>query len=240
MVVSQGTGSTSRAVDEALELAGISADGLIRKREDLPSNAASLHQAILRSFAEQGGPPSLETVNAAAAALGTDAKAALEALASGDLIVRDQATGEIKGAYPFSGKPTRHRVQVHDGRPVYAMCAVDALGIPFMLDRDAQITSEDPVTGQQIRVEVRRGQARWDPSGAVLFFGSQGGEGPLAQTCCSVTNFFPSTEAVEEYQRTHPEVGGRVLSQAEAVQAAQRLFGNLLINSDQPAPDCAC
>src|SRR5262249_58871257 len=46
------------------------------------------------------------------------------------------ANGVVAVAYPFSGMPTRQQVEL-DGFPaVYAMCAIDALGIPAMAGRD--------------------------------------------------------------------------------------------------------
>ena len=35
-------------------------------------------------------------------------------------------------AYPFSGRPTPHRVRFADGHEVHAMCALDALGVAPM------------------------------------------------------------------------------------------------------------
>src|SRR5258706_507532 len=75
--------------------------------------------------------------------------ATLADLAGHDLIQRDVATGRIRAAYPFSGVPTPHRVTLSRkaaGSPheradqhkraeqqVFAMCALDALGIPLLL-----------------------------------------------------------------------------------------------------------
>lgn len=45
------------------------------------------------------------------------------------------ANGAVSVVYPFSGAPTRQQVEL-DGFPaVYAMCAIDALGIPAMAGR---------------------------------------------------------------------------------------------------------
>jgi hypothetical protein len=53
--------------------------------------------------------------------------------------------GQIEVAFPFSASPTRHQVQIRHraGREtrVYAMGAIDALGIPAMLGRDTRIES---------------------------------------------------------------------------------------------------
>jgi len=118
---------------------------------------------------------------------------------------------------------------------VYAMCAVDALGIPFMLDRDATITSADPLTGEPVRVDVRARQVTWDPPSAVVFACQQRGEGPAAQQRCPHINFFRSAAFAAAYARAHPDQQGRVLSQEEAVEIACRQFGGLL---KEQGPDC--
>jgi hypothetical protein len=65
-----------------------------------------------------------------AADLGLDPNQALGALAAADLVHSDPASGTIGVAYPFSGRPTSHQVELAGGPTVSAMCALDALGIP--------------------------------------------------------------------------------------------------------------
>ena len=43
--------------------------------------------------------------------------------------------------YPFSAATTAHTVAIEGGPTVFAMCAVDALGIADMLGTDVTITS---------------------------------------------------------------------------------------------------
>jgi hypothetical protein len=85
-------------------------------------------------------------------ALGLDAEAALAEFAARDLMQRDPDSGVIVAAYPFSGVPTLHQAQLAGRKPVYAMCTVDALGIPFMFEQDATISSTDPSDGTPIRI----------------------------------------------------------------------------------------
>jgi hypothetical protein len=78
---------------------------------------------------------------------------------------------------------------------VYAMCVIDALGIPAMLRADAVITSADrrpsPVTSAV--------SATWHPLGAVLFAGCAGGGGRAEQNCCGYLNFFASAANAVRY-----------------------------------------
>ena len=85
---------------------------------------------------------------------------ALRRLAREDLVHHDPATGAILVAYPFSGRSTAHQVRF-DGREVYAMCAIDALGIAPMLDEAVEIASFDPLSD---RIEWRRRSSAPDSS----------------------------------------------------------------------------
>src|SRR5215207_11592510 len=111
---------------------------------------AGFYQALLREVPRRGGPPDGAWLATEAAACGLDPDAVLARLEEQDLLVRDPATGAIVSLYPFSGVPTPHRVTVAGGNAVYSMCAIDALGIPFMLGTDAVIESVDPTAGTPI------------------------------------------------------------------------------------------
>ncbi|HVE96410.1 MAG TPA: organomercurial lyase [Pseudonocardiaceae bacterium] len=70
----------------------------------------------------------------------------LSALHTADAIRLDPA-GHIAVAYPFSTTPTRHVVRIANRIDVYAMCAIDALGVAAMLAADVVISSTDPTGG---------------------------------------------------------------------------------------------
>lgn len=214
-------------IGDVPELAGISADRLTSAQAGLSPELRRLHRAILDSFVQLGSAPDQDRLKDDASKLGLDMGIALEQLEESDLIVRDRPTGRIVGVYPFSAVPTRHRVHIADGKPVYAMCAIDALGIPDMLGKDGVIVSEDPVDSSPIRVEVHAGRADWNPASAVVFVGSTGQDGSIAQTCCSVINFFASPASAKEFQTRNPGVTGRVLSQQEALELGRSVFGQL-------------
>jgi Alkylmercury lyase len=77
--------------------------------------------------------------------------------------------GEIRAAYPFSPAPTAIQVRWDGGPDVYAMCAIDALGMSAMLGRPVAITAAEPGTGRAITVTVDGSRARWAPRTAVVF-----------------------------------------------------------------------
>lgn len=187
----------------------------------------AVHQAVLRQFAATGTAPEPNELEAIAAEGGRAAGEVLEELAREDFLTLD-GQGRIRAAYPFSATETRHRVRIDGGAEVWSMCAIDALGISAMLDRDAEITSTDPVTGEPITVTTRDGTATWEPAGAVVFVGQRPGGGPAATACCDALNFFWSHATARAWISEHPEVSGRIVEQARAEEIAARTFGPVL------------
>ena len=202
----------------------------------LPAPLRVFHQRLLAAFLTGTAPPDATVVAGLAAELELDPPAALAALAAADLVHTDPATGTIAVAYPFSGRPTPYRVELAGGPAVFAMCAVDALGIPQMLGRDGRIGSLDPTSGQPITVEVHAGAWRFQPATTVLLSGrTAAGDAcdRAAVWCCPYINFHTDREAADTYRRAHPGMTATVSGQAEAVEAAGRAFGGLL---DPPEP----
>jgi hypothetical protein len=158
-----------------------------------------------------------------------DVETAMATLAREDLVHQDPSTGEILVAYPFSGRTTPHRVHLAGAREVYAMCAVDALGMPFMLGEEAEIVSRDPLTGEEVWVRIEPGEGVWsEPQHAVVLAGATDASGPSVATCCSFIDFFTSAENAGRYLRHHPALRGQIISISEATEAGRLIFGELL------------
>jgi len=205
--------------------------GVAGRQAILPDPLRVFHQRLLGAFLTGTGPPAAPVVADLAAELRLDPPAVLAALAAADLVHTDPATGTIAVAYPFSGRPTPYRVELAGGPAVFAMCAVDALGIPQMLGRDGQISSVDPTTGQPITVEVHAGAWRFQPATTVLLSGrTAAGDAcdTAADWCCPYINFHTDPQAAETYLRAHPGITATLFGQAAAVQAAGQAFGGLL------------
>jgi hypothetical protein len=206
-----------------------------------------LHRAILTRFATTGRVPDPTALTDAASP--KDVSVLLSELHDHD-VVRLDHRGRIRAAYPFSGVPTAHRVAIDSGPSVYAMCAVDALGMAAMLGRGVTISSTDPASGAPIRVTIREGHAIWQPDTAVVVVGTDhdaaaasGADGeaggrscpvPSADRCCGVLNFFAGPAAAEAWIGRHPQVAGVVLTQPQALRLGVDIFGDLLHG---PHPD---
>jgi hypothetical protein len=187
----------------------------------------AVHETILRAFAATGRTPTRNQLADAVAGHDTDLGDVLARLHAEDVIRLDDA-GEIAAAYPFSATPTAHLVTLASGVTVSAMCAIDALGIPAMLDTDAVITSIDPITAAPVRVTISDGRYTWEPAEAVVFLSANAGVGPSADNCCAVLNFFTGSDTARAWIAANPHVPGSILTATAAEQLGQHIFGALL------------
>ncbi|PSL01652.1 alkylmercury lyase-like protein [Haloactinopolyspora alba] len=192
----------------------------------LPPPLRDLHRTVLTAFVNTGEAPSTNWVSEQAARFGLDPDQALGALDRADLV--HTADGAVTVAYPFSGVPTPHRVQLDDGATSWAMCAGDSLGIPLMAGRDATISSADPHTGEGIHIQCRDGAFTWQPDSTVVLVGATTGCGTAAEAACGHVNFFADPVNAEAYLRAHPAVTGEIYDQSDAVEMGRFIFGPLL------------
>jgi hypothetical protein len=216
----------SEPVSVALQAAGISTAKVGKCRgERLNVAESTLYRWILRHFADAGAPSADET-RAEASRLGLDFEQTRNKLAAEDLIHFDSG-GEVAVAYPFSGRATAHRVVI-DGHSVFAMCAIDALGIAPMLRKPILVTSLDPVTEAEITVWLQPdGTGTGQPTEAAVVAG-RACEGASFQGCCQVLNFFESADTAESYLRAHGDITGQVISLPEAIETGRCVFGDVL------------
>jgi Alkylmercury lyase len=224
--------------------------------------AYQFYRAVLLSFAEREGAPDQAHLRELASRFGVPLAATLAECAAKGLLQRDPTTGAIQVAYPFSGVPTAHRVTLgvlgvtrttgagdarsdRDRQPIFAMCALDALGIPLMLRRDALVASQDALTGEPVAVQVRvtdaaaltgamGWEARWTPASTVVYARAPEHEHEhecgvdAASACCPVINFFTTEAHAQAWAETHPVADGVLLTQVEAMRYAHANFGGLL------------
>jgi hypothetical protein len=211
---------------------------------DLSPAARVLHKAILRRIAATGRAPDRAAL-ADEIPNGHDLGALLRELHDRDVVRLDEH-GQVRAAYPFSTAPTAHMVAIDGGPTVFAMCAVDALGIADMLSTDLTITSTDPTSGDEITVAIHGGQATWRPETTVVVTGADttaeaaggnccppdgAGPGcavPAVDRCCGVMNFFTGTDTADAWLTAHPHVSGVVLPKEQALRFGVDIFGHLL------------
>ena len=183
--------------------------------------------AVLRAFATTGQAPA----PAVLAGAGVEVGAALARLHAEDFLRLDD-TGRIVAAYPFSAMPTSYLVHIGDGPSVYAMCAIDALGIARMLGRATTVRSADPSTGEPVTLALdAAGRLRdHQPAAAAVLVGAtaHGESCVAADTCCATVSFFASSTTARSWLHDNPDVRGPVLDLATALDLANEVFGHPL------------
>jgi hypothetical protein len=217
----------SRTMEDVLLSAGIPPAKLGKCRgERLSPAERELYVWMLRGFGD-GKPPSADAIRAYATRLGLDPDQPREKLATEDLIHFD-GEGEITVAYPFSRRPTRHTVRI-EGDTVFAMCAIDALGVAPMFERAIVIDSSDPLTDEGISIWLQPdGTGTWQPSEAVVVTGRACADGAAFKGCCQVLNFFASPDSAERYLFEHEAVSGFPITMPQAVEVGRAIFGAVL------------
>jgi hypothetical protein len=214
---------------------------LPRRHRELSPALRSVHRIILRTLVDTGKPP---TQSAIAAILGSRAAAqqALGTLKSADLVVLSAAatynektkqtlagtSAEIVGAYPMTTATTPHKV-TSDGQSVNAMCAVDAVAISPMFNRETLIESKCHVTGTPIRIRQNGATILEARPSAELRVGIrwQSLNGCAANTICAEMVFLREAETAAVWEKTDPN-SIDILTLAEAIELSTAFFVPLL------------
>jgi NAD-dependent dihydropyrimidine dehydrogenase PreA subunit len=204
-------------------------DGSIAGRQAaLPGPLRGLHRDVLRRFLDTGAPPTARWIRQAAAGRGLDATA-LDQLEAADAV--HVVNGVVAVAYPFSGTPTPHRVRLDAVPAVWAMCAIDALGLPAMAGRDGRITSADPADGTPIEVTVRGGAWSWAPASAVVVAARAAGRGTDCgsfEVMCPHAVFHASRPSARAWLAARGGLDAEILDQESAIECGRVNFGTLL------------
>lgn len=201
-------------------------------RAGLNLREEAVRQYILTQYPLLGRAPGCQEIATALGLNGPgDVQAILERLHELDLLYLDSDSREIRLAYPFSTVPTKHRVQFRDwpaAKPIYAPCAVDALGIPFIMDRDVSVESSCAYCETPVAVKVRdRSIESCTPAETVVWVGTAY-SGHAATSICPTLDFFCSPTHVVAWREAQPRETGSVLSLGEALYLGKGIFEDLL------------
>lgn len=198
---------------------------------DLSAEEDRVRVALLQMYAERGRAPAIVDLAARVGLSASQLQAVLASLETRDVIVRDKETGRILGAYPFTEAESEHRVNL-GAQILNAMCAIDALGIGAMYDRDVRIRSSCRMCGTTIEVAtLNRGRALayWIPKTAIVWSGIRYEHGCAANSLCKVLAFFCSDEHLAAWrQRQGEDSRGFRLSMEEGLETGRAIFENSL------------
>src|SRR3954453_19183325 len=150
----------------------------------------------------------------------------------GGLLLLPVAGGDRKHS-SFGVIHSRMRAPRQSGAEAFAMCAIDALGIPFLARQRAEVRSREAVNGEPVRVLVAPDRsARSEPAALVVIAGRTG-DGPSASACCPHLKFVSDRGSAAELLAGTPGLQGEVLDLAEAGALEREIFGDL-IGEDDP------
>jgi len=193
---------------------------------NLQENA--IRKTILKAFADEGHAPSVQDLAHTLGLSLASVLAACRTLASADLIVWQNEKTHIVSAYPFSGSQTAHAVLLGGHTRRYAMCAIDALGMPCMLGQGARIRSTCFFCHTPVTVDIAEGLLQGISPATMMVWLSEQDGCCVAEVRCPVMNFFCEEAHLQAWHTTTPPERGRSLTVLEALEVGRAAFGALL------------
>ncbi|MGN5884081.1 MULTISPECIES: alkylmercury lyase family protein [Staphylococcus] len=141
---------------------------------------------------------------------------------------------QITCLYPFATHVTEFKVQLLSQPDVYAMCAIDALGVHYLLHQPITIESQCATTHAPIMIQLSNQQIQHSEytKDIHVLFKNIYPHTSCASTCCPNMLFFINRQALDDYYRTHINLTLPIeahaeyfaLSLDEANQVAQDIF----------------
>jgi hypothetical protein len=167
-------------------------------------------RGIFRAILTSGEAPAVDELGKVLKASDEEIIRVLDGLEKMDLLLRKKGTQQIISIYPFSLVPTRHQTILEDGKKLFAMCAVDALGMPNMFDQAVKIVSQCDWCKSEITLDIRDGQVvtRSHPD-IQIWNVEKPGEGPDAEICCPVISFFCSAGHFGNWKNENSDLARR-------------------------------
>lgn len=195
------------------------------KQEACGVQIKKLHQAVLRSFVEQGRILTRQEMGGHV----DDLEAAIDVLKSNDMVVFSE-NGDPVGAYPFTMEVREHNVRIN-GHAVHAMCALDALAISPMFGMTSYISSTCRVTGEPVQIEQSGVTiANFEEAGGVRFgiiWGAANACSCCADSLCMEMMFLKNSRVAETWLAQDPD-SREVFTLEEAVEFGARFFVPLM------------
>ena len=176
----------------------------LKARQDaLTPELQLLHRNILLKFAHTGQ------------ALVVDNKEQLEELSKNDLVVLDEKTKELSGAYPFSLKKTAHHIALENAA-LYAMCAFDAISIAPVFGVATIINSHCHITKEIIKIQQKANEVISVKPSKDIYIGIkwQSTGSCAAESLCMEMVFLKNKEIAEEWKGSNEHISVFPLDQA--------------------------
>lgn len=196
--------------------------------QGLSKDENSIRHYILSQSPILGRIPSIEVINKEFSQMNQEEiQAILKTLDGVDAIhLDDENKTKIVAAYPFSGYKTAHLIKFrkNEYKDIYSMCAVDALGISFMLKCDLSINSKCLHCDEEVKIKIENNEiTNLNHENIVVWF-------DMEYSCCAATslckniNFFSSALHFKEWQNNNSTRKGSLLKIQEAFYLGKLYF----------------
>jgi len=173
---------------------------------ELTAEQKEVIKYIFESILNSGKAPTIKEMEASLKRSDKDIISTLNELERNDLILRKTGTQDITSIYPFSLVPTQHQVVLEDGRKLFAMCAVDSLGMPVMFKRDVKILSRCERCKTPIKLVIKNEEIESVSLPDILIWRLKEKLPRPAETCCPKVNFFCSEKDLKEWEAENPDL----------------------------------
>lgn len=147
-----------------------------------------------------------------------------------DIIHLTDNNDTISAAYPFSNSKTKYLINFPNDnyKPVFAMCAIDAFGISFMLNKNIVISSECFYSKEKINIEIRNNKiVRVNPKETVVWY-DMDLSCYAAESQCEKLNFFSSKRDFNSWKKIIEDRTGYLLNINEAFYLGSLFFKSRL------------
>ncbi|WCK52987.1 organomercurial lyase [Aneurinibacillus sp. Ricciae_BoGa-3] len=232
----QTNASLQGLTEKVLQTIGLPKGGFKEKISSLTPTENMIRTGIILTMVE-GKSVNIKDLTSIWEGKGIDIKSTLPYLSQLDLIHWDQSSGRVTVAYPFSGTATSHRVTLAGKSPTYAMCAIDALGIPSMFEADTEIDSKCAYCGEKIIINVMNNVPVSKPDAVVVGVGTISDNitccdtcetqpsASLSTSCCPAIQFFCSEDHWIQFKNSNSTSARDRLTLPESFIVASHVFG---------------
>lgn len=187
-------------------------------------------RTIVTLFGSLGRPPHLHEISEATGAPTDQLHEIIAELERCDLLGNDPSANRVRYAYPFTARPTEHRVRLHR-HELHALCAIDALGIGSMFGTDVVIAGTCRACGNPIEIATAdngRSLSRAQPAEVVVWY-DLGYSGCAASSTCQSIAFFCSDIHQRRWLKARsPPAAGYRLTLGEALEVGRAIFEPVL------------
>jgi len=183
-----------------------------------PEGEKVLRGGIYTLWPKLGRAPSVDELAGSLGLAPEAVKCALEELDGHYVtgIELEPGTHQVLFAWPFSSCDYGIRVTLEEAQPVFARCAVDALGMSSMFGRPAHIVATTPLHRKDVIFKV---------DGSRVLSGDNSVKVSYGEKNCDLILFFSDSEELEAFEKQSGQKL-KILDLNQAIARGVYVFGN--------------